>query len=113
MANLFDKLVKSWNEQDVQTYRSCFHEDWQFTFHSSGKVITRADDSPKEEMKEFMKNMKRENPRCLYENDDILVVHDFITFASGDREAVMMVHLKKDGLLWRTESGATTLKTTN
>jgi len=25
----------------------------------------------------------------------------------------MMVHLKKDGLLWRTESGATPLKTTN
>ena len=45
MANLFDKLAKSWNEQDVQTYRSCFHDDWQFTFHSSGKVITRADDS--------------------------------------------------------------------
>ena len=110
---LFDKLAKSWNEQDVQTYRSCFHKDWQFTFHSSGKIITRADDSPEEEMKEFMKNMKRENPRCLYENDDILVVHDFITFASGDREAVMMVHLKKDGLLWRTESGATPMKTNN
>ena len=80
---LFDKLAKSWNEQDVQTYRSCFHDDWQFTFHSSGKVITRADDSPEEEMREFMKNMKRENPRCLYENDDILVVHDFINLSNN------------------------------
>ncbi|NCX84046.1 MAG: nuclear transport factor 2 family protein, partial [Rhodobacteraceae bacterium] len=25
----------------------------------------------------------------------------------GDKEAVMMVSLKKDGLIWRTETGAT------
>ena len=45
--------------------------------------------------------------RCIYENDDILVAHSFATYASGDKEALLMVHRKKDGRLWRTETGAT------
>ena len=50
-----------------------------------------------------------EQRRCLYENADLLVEHQIITYSSGDREAPMLVHLLKDGLLWRTESGATPL----
>ena len=30
---------------------------------------------------------------------------------SGDREALMLIHQLKDGLMWRTESGATPLLT--
>ena len=78
MSDLFDKLLISWNEQDVQTYRSFFRDDWQMTYHSTGKIITRADDSPEEEMREFMKNFKRDNSRCVYENDDILITNDTI-----------------------------------
>jgi hypothetical protein len=59
MSDLFDKLLMSWNEQDVQTYRSFFRDDWQMTYHSTGKIITRADDSPEEEMRELMKNFKK------------------------------------------------------
>ena len=55
MSNLFDKLLTAWNEQDVQTYRSFFRDDWEMTYLSTGKVITRADDSPEAEMKEFLK----------------------------------------------------------
>ena len=39
----------------------------------------------------------------------MLVEHGFAKFSSGDREAVLLVHLKKDGLLFRTEKGATPL----
>ena len=33
-----------------------------FTFHSSGKVITRADDSPEEEMSEFYEKYDKREP---------------------------------------------------
>ena len=52
-----------------------------------------------------------EGDRCLYENDDILVTHAFVTFPNGTKDAVMMVHMKKDGLLWRTETGSTPIPT--
>jgi len=107
MANLFDTLLKSWNEQDVQTYRSFFRDDWEMTYLSTGKVITRADDSPEEEMREFMKKFFRDNSRCVYENDDILITSDNMTNDSGDTAVVTMIHLKKDGLIWRTEMGET------
>jgi len=62
------------------------------------------------ELKHMMISMKNSNQRCIYENDDILVEHAFSEFPSGDKEAVMMVHLKKNGLIWRTETGATPIK---
>lgn len=103
---LFEKLIKSWNEQDVQIYRSFFRDDWQMTYYSTGKVITRADDNPEEEMREFMKKFKRDNSRCVYENDDILITSDQMT-NEGQTGIVTMIHLKKDGMIWRTEMGET------
>tara|TARA_Y100001934_G_scaffold175372_1_gene207679 strand:+ start:55 stop:249 length:195 start_codon:yes stop_codon:yes gene_type:complete len=52
-----------------------------------------------------------EKHSCIYENDDINVAHQIISYESGDREALMLVHQLKDGLIWRTESGATPLLT--
>ena len=51
-----------------------------------------------------------EKHRCLYENEDILVTHNIATFENGSREAIYNLTLKKDGLLWRAETGATPLK---
>jgi len=110
MSNLFDKLLTAWNEQDVQTYRSFFRGDWEMTYLSTGKVITRADDSPEAEMKEFLKKFKRDNSRCIYENEDILITSDKMTNESGEAGVVTMIHIKKDGLIWRTEMGETPQK---
>ena len=103
---IYNQWVNAWNEADVTTYKSLHHEDCEFKFHSSGNVM-RGGDISKEQMKKMMTSHKNENMRCIYENDDILIQHFFTTFASGDREAILMVHRKKDGLLWRTETGAT------
>ena len=37
------------------------------------------------------------NTRCLYENDDILVYHNFGTFPDGTKESIIAVHTLKDG----------------
>ena len=77
--------------------------------HSSGKIHRKGSADP-EEWAKLIKSIKRENQRCIYENDEVLVTHSFNTYASGDKEALLMVHKKKDGLLWRSESGATPIK---
>ena len=99
-------MLIAWNEADIVAYKPLRHEDWEFKFHSSGNVMKSGDMSD-EQMKGMMTSSKNENLRCLYENDDILITHSFTTFVSGDREAILMVHRKKDGLLCRTETGAT------
>ena len=48
--------------------------------------------------------------RCLYENEEILVMHQVMTFPDGSREAVMIVDSLKDGKVIRTETGATPIK---
>ena len=50
-----------------------------------------------------------EKHRCIYENDDIIVEHQILSYGSGDREALMLVHQLKDGLMWRSETGITPL----
>ena len=47
-----------------------------------------------------------ETSRCLYENEDILVMHNVMGFPDGSKEAVMVVHTLKDGEILKTETGA-------
>jgi hypothetical protein len=54
-------------------------------------------------------NRTIEDMRCLYENDDILVVHATLSFASGSREGAMIVHHKRGGRIVRIESGVSDL----
>ena len=48
-----------------------------------------------------------ENNRCLYENDDILVIHNIGSFLDDTKEAIMAVHTILNGKIIKTESGAT------
>jgi hypothetical protein len=107
---LYDKLNEAWDNQDTDAFMALHHEDYQFTFHSDGRVMKK-NDWDMGQLKSFMQNIKMEHGRCVYENEDILVRHNIVTFASGDKEAVMTVTLKKDGLFWRQETGATPLST--
>ena len=43
--------------------------------------------------KNIMKNEKIDHRRCTYENDDILIIHQFNEFVSGDQEALMITVL--------------------
>ena len=106
---IYEKWIKAWPEADIEAYKSLHHEEWEFKFHSTGNVM-RSSDMSDEQLEGMMQNNVNENMRCIYENDDILVVHSFATFPSGDKESVLMVHEKKGGLLWRTETGATPIK---
>ena len=51
----------------------------------------------------------QESTRLVYENDDILVVHNFISYQDNTKEAVMIVSMINDGQIIHMETGATPL----
>ena len=57
----------------------------------------------------MMANKKfiQDSTRLVYENDDILVVHNFISYPDNTKEAVMIVSMIKDGQIIHMKTGAT------
>ena len=106
---IYEKLIKAWNEKDAQAFLALHHQDFEWYFHSSGRIIKKADWST-QNIQDWMNRTKVTKSKCIYENDDIHIRHGIAEHASGDREAVMTVILKKDKLLWRMETGATPLQ---
>ena len=108
--SLFKKQTKAWNESDISALLECHHDDYELVNHSTGEV-KKMDDIDWDQMINWMVAANVEKRRCICENDDINVEHQMISYESGDGEALMLVHHLKDGLMWRTESGATPLLT--
>ena len=105
---VYEKFVGTWKNKDIEAYLEWFHEDWQITFHSTGRIMRLEELS--DQIGNWMVKGRFEKHHCLYENEDILVTHNIATFENGSREAILQSHRKKDRLLWRTETGATPLK---
>ena len=106
MGKLYDIMAKAKADRDIEAFNRCYHDDWEFKFHSSGRIVRRGDNTDEQTLERW-DTFKVEDDRCLYENEDILVTHSIVHFPNGSTDAVMMVHMKKDGLLWRTETGST------
>jgi hypothetical protein len=100
------QVVKS-AMQDPDPYIALLDEDFRFVRHQSGTTLDKT------AMATLVRGMVAtgriavHDHRCLYENDDILVEHSFMDFPDGTREAVLHVHMLKDGKIIRTETGAT------
>ena len=106
MGKLYDIMAKAKADRDIEAFNRCYHDDWEFKFHSTGRIVRRGDNTDEQTLERW-DTFKVENDRCLYENEDILVTHSIVHFPNGSTDAVMMVNIKKDGLLWRTETGST------
>ena len=105
---VYEKFIEAWKAKNIETYLDCYHEDSQITFHSTGRVMGLEELS--DQIGDWMVTGKFDEHRCLYENEDILVTHNVATFENGSREAILQSLRKKDGMLWRTETGATPLE---
>tara|TARA_B100001093_G_scaffold264351_1_gene252774 strand:+ start:298 stop:630 length:333 start_codon:yes stop_codon:yes gene_type:complete len=105
---LFDRYKKFWEEGDIEAFTSIIHADIEIIMHSTGGVIDY--DLWMERMSAVvLSDAYAENIRCLYENDDIMVVHQITNSPNGSKDAVMYVFTKEDGMLNRLETGATPL----
>ncbi len=106
---IYDEMAAAMQADDVDRYVALFHEDFRYVRHKSKDTLNR------DEMAALLAkvwaggNRTIEDIRCLYENDDILVLHTILSFRSGSREGAMIVNLKKDGKVIRIETGVSDL----
>jgi hypothetical protein len=107
--SLYQKLTKVMSDRDVDDYAKLLHEDAEIIFHKSGNQFTKTEWVSM--AAGMMTNPKFINDasRCVYENDEILVSHDFMSYPDDSKEAVMLVCMLKDGQIIRMETGATPL----
>ena len=111
--SIYDKMIKSLEDSAPDAYLDLLHPDYVFVRHQSGEEVTKEEWSlTVSSMYSAMNDGKLSfnNYRCLYENDDILVMHHIGSFPDGTSEAIMVVHILKGGKIIRTESGATPIK---
>ena len=106
---LHEKLKRIVADRDIDAYLNLLHEEFTVTFHKSGNSFS------KEEWASMVTGMLadekfiHESSRCVYENDDILIQHNFMSYPDDTRQAVMLVSILKDGKIISLESGATSL----
>ena len=107
--SVYEQMNHIMAERDVDKYISLLHDDFKVVFHKSGNSFNKEDWA--EMVQGMMANDKfiQESSRCVYENDDIMVAHSFMSYPDDSREAVMLIALKKDGKIIHMETGATTL----
>ena len=106
---LYKKLNQTMLDRDADAYADLLHEDFTVIFHKSGNSLTKDEWCPM--VKDMLANEKfiQESSRLIYENNDIIVEHGFMSYPDDTREAVMMVAMLKDGKVLRMETGATSL----
>ena len=106
---LYPEMEAAMRADDADRYAALLAQDFEYIRHKSQDSIGR--DAMRDLLKKVWRPGNRviEEMRCLYENDDILVVHMILSFASGSREGAMIVHQKRDGLIRRIESGVSDL----
>ena len=108
---LFDRIDRAMNARDAAAWDDLLHEDFEFVRHQSGTSMNKQEVLAM--MQGFMASdaVQDHSRRCIYENDDLWVIHSIMDFADKTREAVLVVYTKRDGLLVRSETGATPIKT--
>ena len=106
VSMIYDKYRNAWFAKDVETYLSCFHEDYEMYLHSSGRKYT-LQNFDFDRIVRYMTDYQQLYPTCIYENEDILVEHFYTVAPDGSCEAILWSSQKKDGLIWRTQNGCT------
>jgi len=106
---LYPEMAAAMQADDVDRYVALLDEHFAYFRHKSGDALDRT------QMAGLLRQVWRpgnrtiDSIRCLYENEDILVVHMRLSFQSGSRESAMIVHTKKHGKVVRIESGVSDL----
>ena len=103
--SILEKYNKVFLEKDEAGMNEVLHDDFKFTMHASGKVLSKSD-----VMGWAMSDdIAEDKVRIIYENDEIGVRHSFVNFKDGNSQAVMAVYMFKDGKIISMESGATNM----
>ena len=99
---IIQQFYDAWDSQDIETVDKLTHENFIAWSHSGNKGYT------KEEWMSWISPdfPKAEKLRIIFENDEIAVTHQFMSFKNGN-EAVLCAWSIKDGKIIKCETGAT------
>ena len=107
---IFEQLHQALSARNSKAYVNLLDDDYCFISHRYGATLNKS------EMEALLCSMMDtetfrwpQDARCIYENDEMLVEHHVVDFADGGTEAVLAVHLIKDGKIIRPETGATSI----
>jgi hypothetical protein len=103
--SILEKYEKVFLGKDEAGMNEILHDDFKFTMHASGNVLSKSDVINWA----ISDDINEEKVRILYENDEIGVRHNFVTFKDGNTQAVMAVYMFKDGKIVSMETGATNM----
>ena len=103
--SILEKYNKVMSEKDEVAMNEILHDDFKFTMHASGKVLSKSDVISWA----MSDDIVREKVRVVYENEEIGIEHAFVTFKDGNTQAVMAVFKYKDGKIISLETGATNI----
>ena len=103
--SILEKYNKIFTEKDEDGMNEILHDDYKFTMHASGKVLSKSDVISWA----MSDDITREKVRIVYENDEIGIEHAFVNFKDGNTQAVMAVFKYKDGKIISLETGATNM----
>ena len=103
--SILEKYSAAIKNKDEAVMNELLHDDFKFTMHKSGSVLTKGD-----VIKWAMSgDIKQDKTRIVYENDEVGIHHSIVTFNDGNVEAVLAVYKYKDGKIFSLETGATKL----
>tara|TARA_B100001123_G_C14543789_1_gene723400 strand:- start:65 stop:385 length:321 start_codon:yes stop_codon:yes gene_type:complete len=103
--SILEKYHKVFEEKDEAGMNEIIHNDFKFTMHASGNVLSKSDVINWA----MSDDITEDKSRIVYENDEIGVHHAFVTFKDGNTQAVMAVYKFKDGKIFSLETGATNI----
>ena len=101
--SILEKYSAAMKNKDEAVMNELLHDDFKFKMHKSGNTLNKGD-----VIKWAMSgDIKQDNVRIVYENDEIGIHHAFVTFDDGNVEAVMAVYKYDNGKIVSLETGAT------
>ena len=103
--SILERYHKVFEEKDEAGMNEIIHDDFKFTMHASGNVLTKSDVISWA----MSDDINQDKSRIVYENDEIGIHHAFVTFKDGNTQAVMAVYKFKDGKIFSLETGATNM----
>ena len=104
--SLLQKWSQAIDDSDVNAMSELLHDDFEFTLHSAGKILSKQDVIDWVASGDVVTSINS----ILYENDEVGVNHAVVTFKSdGNVQGVLAFLRFKDGKIWRQETGASNL----
>jgi|TARA_B110000263_G_scaffold57203_1_gene48816 hypothetical protein len=103
--SILEKWGKAIESRDEESMNDCLHNDYKFTLHSAGKILSK----PEVVAWGMSGDINRENVRILFENEEVGVEHAFVSFEDGNKQAVLAFFTFKDGKIFTLETGASNL----